>query len=361
MSTKVSLSKIQANLFPSINGSWLVPHKRIEIKNHWRNSSGEPIQYIDVNVQYALLTNSAGIQKIFSMKNGKANIGNKFSSGGEREDLPWQASIWYHIWMLGTEDGGVRILLTSIASPDSSTNPIPKPDDGNGNNFSDSYTYFGYIGSLYSSSEKSIVPFHQINNKVIIHSGFVGGNPKWGASPTATPPNEYLIKNDDDLAYIGGQLLNHRTNAAGGWEPGGETANTWIDANNTNSKSNAYNGISDWISGEADGAAKNENMWGHIHKNLSNIIPSTAKKIRGSILNENGWTYRSGSAFVGGMLLSPVQDDNICYFHHIQGHSSSPHGHEFELPIFTPQTFYYKIMEDTDEQWVNLFIHQYEY
>lgn len=133
-----------------ISGGWLPFQGLRDTARGLRISVNTSENKVVVNAAEVILQDSNGYAKIFTVSNKTGDL--TISGAGGRDTGPEQGSVWYYIWLIGKNDGTASALLSQ-----SSTSPA----------MPSGYTYKGLFGAVYSDPSAALLPFEQIDNRVV--------------------------------------------------------------------------------------------------------------------------------------------------------------------------------------------------
>ena len=152
-------ARASAKLGLPLTGSVLAPNSSLKVSN----SSATAVA---ITATTLVITNSSGDEKTFSSVSESADI--TVAGAGGLDTGSEGSSTWYHIYIIGKEDGTVDALLSESAV-------APTLPSG--------YTYFGYVGAVYNDSGSAFDDFSQVGHRVGSLAGSALSN---GSATSAT-------------------------------------------------------------------------------------------------------------------------------------------------------------------------------
>ena len=126
----------------------LCPHQRLRIDYATAST-------VTIAADALVLSDSAGRLKRFTSVSETLNIANTGANGRDVVDNAGseQASVWYHIWAIGQDNGTLDVFASQACYPGSGTSIYSRLPSG--------YTWAGYLGAAYNDGSSNLIPFIQ--------------------------------------------------------------------------------------------------------------------------------------------------------------------------------------------------------
>lgn len=111
-----------------------------------------------------VLEDSSGHLKRFASLSETLTISSTGANGRDVVDNAGaeQASVWYHLFAIGKDDGTLDVFASQVGYPGHATSIFTRLPSG--------YTWAGYLGSAYNDGSSNLLNFKQAGNRVICAS-----------------------------------------------------------------------------------------------------------------------------------------------------------------------------------------------
>jgi hypothetical protein len=126
----------------------LCPHSRLRVDYATAAT-------VTIAADAVVLADSSGRLKRFNSLSETLNIANTGANGRDVVDNAGaeQASVWYHRWAIGKDDGTLDVFATQACYPGSATSIYTRLPSG--------YTWAGYLGAEYNDGSSNLVQGYQ--------------------------------------------------------------------------------------------------------------------------------------------------------------------------------------------------------
>lgn len=133
----------------------LCPHQRLII-NYATAAT------ITITADAVVLADSSGRLKRFSSLSETLTISSTGANGRDVVDNAGaeQASVWYHLFAIGKDDGTLDVFASQVGFPGSGTSIYTRLPSG--------YTWAGYLGAARNDGSSNLVSFQQRGHRVVI-------------------------------------------------------------------------------------------------------------------------------------------------------------------------------------------------